>query len=307
MAAAEQRERRALLKFFFITFAITWPCFSAVAAFSAGAAPNLAILRGPILFLGIFAPSIVALLLTARARGTDGVIALLRRLVQADVGVRWYLFAIGYMVSVKLIVALVHRVFLGAWPRFGGESWYVMLAATIGSAIIGGQSGEEIGWRGFALPRVASRIGYGAGSIVLGIIWALWHLPLFFVREADTHGQSFFLYTLQVTAISVAIAWLYQRTNGSLLLTMLMHSAINQTKDIVPSHLDGATNSFTLNASVVGWLTVSVLWLGAGYFLFRMRRSAQGRGHAIEPHTLNEIEDGQRGEEVGSNINHATS
>ncbi|HEV7484866.1 MAG TPA: type II CAAX endopeptidase family protein [Thermoanaerobaculia bacterium] len=298
--------RSAPLKFFFITFAITWPCFSAVAAFSAGAAPNLAMLRGPILFLGIFAPSIVALSLTARARGTGGVLALLRRLVQADVGARWYFFAIGYMVSVKLIVALLHRIFLGAWPRFGGEAWYVMLAATIGSTIIGGQAGEEIGWRGFALPRLASRFGYGAGSIILGVIWALWHLPLFFVREADTYGQSFLLYTLQVTAISVAIAFLYQRTNGSLLLTMLMHSAINQTKDIVPSQLDGATNSFTFSASVVGWLTVGVLWSGAGYFLFRMRRSAQGRSDAIEPHALNEIEDGQRAEEVVGDISHAT-
>ncbi|HEV7570225.1 MAG TPA: type II CAAX endopeptidase family protein [Thermoanaerobaculia bacterium] len=203
--------RSALLKFFFITFAITWPCFTAVAAFSAGAAPSLAMLRGPILFLGIFAPSIVALSLTAHARGTVGVLALLRRLVQANVGARWYLFAVAYMASVKLIVALLHRLFLGAWPRFGAEAWYVMLAATVGSTIIGGQAGEEIGWRGFALPRLASRFGYSAGSIILGVIWALWHLPLFFVREADKQGQSFFLYTLHVTAISVAMAFLYQR------------------------------------------------------------------------------------------------
>ena len=140
------------------------------------------------------------------------------------------------MAAVKLIVALLHRVLLGAWPRFGDEAWYVMIAATIFSLIVGGQTGEEIGWRGFALPRLAARFGYGIGSIVLGVIWALWHLPLFFVRDADTYGQSFFLYTLQVIAISVAMAWLYQRTNGSLLLTMLMHAAINNTKDIVPSH-----------------------------------------------------------------------
>jgi membrane protease YdiL (CAAX protease family) len=215
----------------------------------------------------------VALSLTARAEGTAGVLAMLRRLVQADVGLRWYLFAIGYMAAVKLTVALLHRVLLGAWPQFGDEAWYVMLAATIFSTIIGGQAGEEIGWRGFALPRLATHFGYGAGSILLGMIWALWHLPLFFVREADKHGQSFFLYALQVTAISVAIAWLYQRTNGSLLLTMLMHSAINQTKDIVPSAAAGATNSFTLNASIVGWMTVAILWLCAGFFLISMRRS----------------------------------
>jgi membrane protease YdiL (CAAX protease family) len=270
MAVAE--DRRALLKFFLITFAITWPCFSAVAAFSAGVAPQLAVLRGPILFLGIFAPSIVALSLTARAAGTTGVLALLRKLLQGNVGVWWYLFAVSYMAAVKLIVALLHRVLLGAWPRFGDEAWYVMIAATIFSTVIGGQAGEEIGWRGFALPRLAARFGYGLGSIVLGIIWALWHLPLFFVHEADKYGQSFLVYALQVTAISVAMAWLYQRTNGSLLLTMLLHAAINNTKDIVPSRLDAATNSFTFSASAVGWMTVVVLWLCAGFFLASMRR-----------------------------------
>lgn len=54
---------------------------------------------------------------------------------------------------------------------------------------------------------------------------------------------------------------------------MLMHSAINQSKDIVPSGVAGATNPFTLNASIVGWMTVAVLWLGAGYFLLSMHRS----------------------------------
>jgi len=280
MAVAE--DRRALLKFFVITFAITLPCFSAVAAFSAGAAPQLAILRGPILFLGIFAPSIVALSLTARAAGTSGVLALLRKLVQGNVSVRWYLFAAGYMAAVKLTVALLHRVLLGAWPRFGNEAWYVMIAATIFSTVIGGQAGEEIGWRGFALPRLAARFGYGIGSIVLGIIWALWHLPLFLVREADKYGQSFLVYALQVTAISVAMAWLYQRTDGSLLLTMLMHAAINNTKDIVPSQLDGATNSFTFSASAVGWMTVAVLWMCAGFFLASMRRVEVTGAFAVE-------------------------
>src|SRR5436305_8607052 len=109
MPFAGQRDRLALVKFFVVTFAITWPCFSAVAMFSAGAAANLAVLRGPLLFLGIFAPSIVALSLTARAEGMEGVLALLRRLVQGGVGARWYLFAVAYMAAVKLTVALLHR------------------------------------------------------------------------------------------------------------------------------------------------------------------------------------------------------
>ena len=108
--------------------------------------------------------------------------------------------------------------------------------------------------------------------MLLGIIWALWHLPLFFIAGTDTAGQSFPLYLAQVTALSVAIAWLYANTNGSLFLTMLMHSAINNTKDIVPSVAQPGTNPFALSYSPVGWTTAGLLWICAGYFLVLMQR-----------------------------------
>lgn len=80
------------------------------------------------------------------------------------------------------------------------------------------------------------------------------------------------MYLLSVTALSVAMAWLYWRTNGSLLLTMLLHAAVNNTKDIVPSALSSATNAFSFRSSSIGWLTVALLWICAAYFLVRMRR-----------------------------------
>jgi membrane protease YdiL (CAAX protease family) len=154
-----------------------------------------------------------------------------------------------------------------------------MAAAIVVSTWV--QAGEEIGWRGYALPRLAARFGLGRASIVLGVVWACWHLPLFFLRGADTYGQSFVVYLLQVIALSVAMAWLYGRTHGSLLLVMLMHAAINNTKDIVPSAVPGATNALALSPSLVAWLTVALLWLGAGYFLVRMPRAALQRAGAV--------------------------
>ena len=74
---------------------------------------------------------------------------------------------------------------------------------------------------------------------------------------------------VEVTALSVAMAWLYWRTNGSLLLTMLLHAAVNNTKDIVPSAVPGATDPSALSTSLVGWLTVAFLWIAAAYFLAR--------------------------------------
>jgi hypothetical protein len=70
---------------------------------------------------------------------------LLRRLIDWQVPARWYIFAVGYIAVVKLIVALLHRATMGAWPRFGEVPWYLMLAVTFGSTLVGGQAGEEIG------------------------------------------------------------------------------------------------------------------------------------------------------------------
>jgi membrane protease YdiL (CAAX protease family) len=76
---------------------------------------------------------------------------------------------------------------------------------------------------------------------------------------------------LQVTAISVAVGWLYMKTNGSLLLTMLLHAAVNNTKDIVPSALLAPGNPWVLQATPVGWLTLLLLCASAAFFLMQMK------------------------------------
>jgi membrane protease YdiL (CAAX protease family) len=225
-------------------------------------------LRTSLWLLGVFAPSLVALTLTALQDGGRGVKALLGPIFQWRVSARWYLFAVSFMAAIKVCVALLHRMTTGSWPQFGHERLVVILAAILISTPL--QSGEEIGWRGFALPRLAERIGFAKASLLLGLMWACWHLPQFFVREADTYGQSFPIWLLEVVALSVAIAWLYTHTNGSLLLVMLMHAAINNTKDIVPSRTANANNALSLHTSLVMYLTVALLWLAAAYFLVRM-------------------------------------
>lgn len=262
------------LGFFALTYAVTWTCFVAAGGIATGviAAPALEGLRLPLLLLGSFAPSLVALALTTRAEGRAGATALLRRLTVWRVGAQWYLFVLGYMACIKVAAAVVHRVIEGTWPRFGHESWYTIVMAIVMAGIIGGPLGEEIGWRGFALPRLAARIGLARASLVLGIVWGCWHLPVFFIPGLEQFGQSIPVYLIQVIAISVSMAWLFGHTEGSLLLAVLMHSAINQTKDIVPSAVDGATNPWALSPSPVAWLTVTLLWIAAAYFLVRMPR-----------------------------------
>lgn len=266
----------ALGWFFGLTFVLTWTCFILAGTWLAGASDgsSAAVARLLLLFVGIFAPSIIALALTARDGGQAGVMTLLGRLFEWRVPPRWYVFAAGYVLAIELTTAGLYRVITGEWPRFGAEPLYVLLAGTLLSLMTLGQAGEELGWRGYAMPRLAARFGAARASLLLGAIWAAWHLPLFYIPGADTTGQSFPFYLLQVLALSVAMTWLYTHTGGSLLLAMLMHAAINNTKDIVPHVGSEGTDPWRFNPSLLSWLTLVTLWTSAIYFLIRMPRDA---------------------------------
>ena len=261
----------ALSLFFAATYAIAWSCFIAVAV----AHPLSTVWGQGLLLVGTFSPSFVALALTHRIQGRGGVRTLFARVVQGSAPLRWYVFAVGYIAAIKLVTALIHRSLTGQWPRFGASPLYLIPFAIAISTPV--QAGEEIGWRGFALPRLASRLGLGPASIVLGVIWAVWHLPLFFVHEADKFGQSFPMFTIQVVAISIAISMIYAKSDGGLLLPMLFHAAVNNTKDIVPSASPGATNTFGLHASLVAWIAAALVWMFAIVMLAWMARTEASR------------------------------
>ena len=280
---------RRLLAFFVLTFHASWILFAAgaVVAGPAGSFPiSTNSIAGLIILLGVFMPSVVAFALTFRDRGAAGAAALIRQVLPRDGQARWYVFAVGYMAAIKLAVALLHRLAAGAWPSFGDNSVLLVLASILISTPV--QAGEEFGWRGYALPGLAARFGLARASILLGAVWACWHLPFFFIPSSDNLHQSFPLYFIQVTGLSVAMAWLYWRTRGSLLPVMLMHATVNAMTYIVPSAVQGATNPFTLSASLSGWLTAALLWIGAGYFLLQMRAAPSNEVSLFEadPETL---------------------
>lgn len=259
-----------LLIYFVLTFGVTWAFWLAPGALPGGGQLGAGGAGILFLYLGTFTPAFVAIAMTARAEGQLGVAALLRPLFKWNVAARWYVFAASYLVVIKLAAALVHRVTLGEWPEFGTEPIIVMIGATALSLVTLGQSGEEVGWRGFALPRLADRIGYGWAGIIIGVVWAAWHYPLFFIPGVSRPGYSIVLFTIQLTGISVGVTWLYARTGGSLWLTMLMHAAINNTGGIVRTAAAAADDPLTLAAPPMVWIYAAMIWVPATYFLVRM-------------------------------------
>src|SRR5262249_59600091 len=104
-----------------------------------------------IYLVGVFAPALVAIALTYRADGSAGVHALLAGIFRWPGQARWWVFAFSYVAIVRLVAALLHRLFVGVWPVFGREIWLVMIPATIVSPPV--QSGPEVGRRRHPLPR----------------------------------------------------------------------------------------------------------------------------------------------------------
>lgn len=266
-----------LLAYFLLTFLVTWSVWFAASAFAAPGNTGLFGGRGPVFLLAVFAPGLVALAFTAQAEGRAGVTRLLARIGRWQVGARWYVVAIGYFAVIKLGAALVHRIVTHQWPPFGDTPVALML---LGIAVsTWAQAGEEVGWRGYALPRLAQYVGLGGASLVLGVVWAVWHLPLFILPDSGSTGQSFPAYLLQVMAMSVVLAFLYWKTDGSLLLAMLAHAAVNNTTGIVPAAIGGAITPIALGGSLVAWATVALSWVVAVPLLVRMRGADIQRLH----------------------------
>ena len=258
-----------LLAYFLATYLVTWSVWVAASRLAAPGNTGLFGVRGPVFLLGVFAPGLVALAFTAQAEGRSGVTRLLARIGRWRVRARWYAVAIGYFVAIKLAAALVHRMITNEWPLFGNTSLALMMTGIAVSTWA--QAGEEVGWRGYALPRIAQHLGLGGASLVLGAAWAAWHLPLFMLPDGGSTGQSFPAYLLQVMAMSVVSAYLYWKTDGSLLLVMVMHAAVNNTTGIVPAAVGGAISPIALGGSLVAWATVALSWLVATPLLLRMR------------------------------------
>lgn len=259
-----------LTKFFALTYTLSWLWFS-TAAYILHCTGGNAAGAGSFLFLpGVFMPALVAITLSAQSEGRGGVAQLLSGIFHWRVNPWFYVFALGYMLAIKLASAGIYRIAFGDWPTFTGVPWYFLALAVVVSTPV--QAGEEIGWRAYALPRLTERFGLSIASIILGMIWAAWHLPFFYIAGADNIGQSFPVYVIAVTAISVAMAWLYWQTNQSLLLVMLMHASIDNTAVIISSPTPATvSNPLALTHAPLPWITAALLCAVAISFLIRMK------------------------------------
>jgi membrane protease YdiL (CAAX protease family) len=244
--------RYPLVAFFVLAFGLTWPYLIADALGSWGLLP----FRLPLVLwipMG-YGPTFAALIVTGATSGKAGIHALLRRLLVWRVGAPWYALAIGGLVIPSAITLGLYTL-LGGHAPLPAFSLGLILQLLVLLLVHGLINGEELGWRGYALPRLQAQRSALAASLILGAIWALFHLPLFFTQGnafTSTPPLSFLLSTM---AMSVLFTWIFNNTRGSVLLASLLHAAANTWPEIF--HPDRA------GSALYAWLGCGVICLVA--------------------------------------------
>lgn len=236
-----------LASFFVIAFVFTW-------ALLPWAATSIAVS-----LVALCGPAVSAMVVTAcedRERRRE----FQARLTRWRLPLRWYVFVLLLPLCISAMRSGVEYV----WEAGGDVEFQPISVFSVIVFVL--VAGEEIGWRGFALPRLLPCFGPWGASVLLGILWAFWHLPLFFMPGMPQHGTPFFAFIFYTIALSVILTLIAMKTHESMILATLFHGAVNTFGLVNPAAgptLRGWSNAVcyglaALMIGVVAWKIRSV-------------------------------------------------
>ncbi|WP_411966172.1 CPBP family intramembrane glutamic endopeptidase [Haloferax sp. YSMS24] len=223
------RPVRTLLVYTLATYAFSWACWGLRAV-----VPNSDAVTGSVLFvLGGLGPFFVGILMTfAAGRSVQSWLA---NIFSTRVARRYYVVAFVLPIVVALAAGSVHAL------AFGGELSLDALPAVVeyplflGFIVLFGGGLEEPGWRGYLLPHLQDKYTALVAALLVGLVWAGWHLPLFFLSDTVQNGMPLWLYVAQLIALSVVLTWLTNAAGGSVVPAIVLHAGGNAILNYYPS------------------------------------------------------------------------
>jgi uncharacterized protein len=257
--------KHPLIAFFVLAYLLTWWIYP--------------LLRfSPLLGIpGLFGPALAAIIMAAVTGGKAGVKQLLSRVVVWRVGMRWYVIALGLPTVLSFAAAGLHYLLGGARSlQIGAVSVFDFIVFVL-------VVGEELGWRGYALPLLLEQRTALMASLILGVLWGLWHLPTFLVPGTPQYGLPFPAFVLLTIEYSILMTWVYLHTKGSVLIATLFHGAINLSQGLILGGVEGSTRYWLLSV-VYGVAAVVVAIFALGW-----RSLRKPAGESEEPLQVKDV------------------
>ena len=252
--------RYQLLVYLFLTFSLFWLAMPLGAQFFVLMA-----------LVGSFAPALFALVVTAGTQGRTGVRVLFGRFAPRRVREVWYLLALGIPLVVCAGIAGLSWV-LGSVPSILTGPGLVLVSLVFFFA-----AGEELGWRGYMLPRLLEKLAPLNAGLLIGAIHACYHLPLWIAPGITQPAYSSISFLLTSLALGILWTWLYLNSSGSILVATLFHGSFNAAGNIFFGNILPAYLSLLLPAGF--WLAaVLVLVSARGSMLRKFTHQTRGTG-----------------------------
>ena len=285
MAVPEQIEPRGgvrglisrypLVSFFTLAFALSWIAWTpyVLGMNGLGVEPEIDFpeIMGTTQLLGVLpgaylGPILAAFLVTAAAEGRPGLRRWIGRLLKWNVNWRWYA---GAILGVPAAMILIGVALNGGDIHLPGATVFVALVPGLVFQMLTTGLAEEPGWRDFALPYLQPKFGPLRGTLILGPLWGLWHLPLFFSEWGqwpDVTVWTLVKFVVTTTLFSILMTWVFNRSGQSLPIAMLVHTGVNNTISIAWADLfPGA------GADDIAWVFLLASGLAAAVVLIATR------------------------------------
>jgi membrane protease YdiL (CAAX protease family) len=242
--------------YFILTYLISWPVWIA---------GDLLLpegLRTITLVIGAFGPICSAIILTRVTEGSAGLKKWLRMLFNFRIPLFWYL-AGGILIPL-IIASIHHLIYLALGGRSGidfGPEWLGYFAYLIPTALLTGGN-EEPGWRGYITPVLIKRFNIIVAQLVIGVLWALWHLPMYVTGDWGRGNQPLVWLIAYCIPLSLILTWLFYNSRRSIIPVMLLHAGTNVVFQYFPMETDvfsSVGDDFTLIKTVVYWMVAIIL------------------------------------------------
>lgn len=263
-----KKELKEVAIFFIITIFLSYFIFwGPIALFKVPTINLVDGVGGPIwaiilFIIGGFIPSITGIVLSAIFEGKKGVWQLIKRAFQFKIGVKWFSIIILVMFYFAFTLISIYTIIGG---KFDYSQFWIQLQTIIPLIILGPLS-EEYGWRGFALKRLLKHIDANLSSLIIGFVWALWHLPLFFMLGTAQYQfhLPFPTFAISVISISFVYTYIYKQTKQNLFSAVFLHWVYTYTIQVVSSSI--------IRSNVFNWLEFVPALLVGLVFAFLLRK-----------------------------------